>query len=706
MIADCVCWIIPVMRYTALASVVLASVQFAVAQPVAKKIPHETKVHGVTLTDDYFWLRDKKNPEVIAYLEAENAYTDSVMKGTEALQQKLYEEDIAFVKPSDLDIPYMRDGYYYYTRREAGKEYDIYARKKGSLTAPEEIILDLNDLAKGHQFLSLGAYALTPDANLLAYAIDTTGDDRYTLRIKDRRTGELLPEQVENVDNATWSADGKTLFYVTQDKVTQRPDSLYRHVPGSTKDELLYHEPDVMYRLRMSKTRDRALILIDSYSKKSNEVRYIRSDDASSAPRVIVPRKEGHLYIVEHRDDRFYIRTNDHAPNYRLVIVSEKNPSMEHWREVIPARRDVELFEVNVFRDYMAVSEVKDGNRTIRIVDLRNGKSTPISFPEPVYNVSRDANPDFNTRKFRYRYNSLLQPEAIYEFDMEKHFNTLLKQDPAPATYDASQYGVERIYATAPDGVKVPLSLVYKKPLVRDGKRPMLLYSYGSYGIPLWPFFVKAQIPLIDRGAIYAIANVRGGGGMGQAWREAGTMMRKRNTFTDFIASAEQLVKDKYTSSDRLVITGQSAGGLLVGAVATMRPDLFKAVVATSPFVDILNTMLDPSLPLVTNEYIEWGNPTIQKEFEYIRSYSPYDNIRRTAYPAMLVTVSLNDTRVSFWEGTKFVAKLRAMKTDSNPVLLKVNMGGGHGGSSGRYDSWRDYAFIQAFMLQQMGIAN
>jgi len=694
------------MRFAAVVSVVLASTQLAFAQPVAKKVPHETKLHGVTLEDDYFWLRDKKNPDVIAHLEAENAYTESMMKGTEALQQKLYDEDVAFVKPSDLGVPYLRDGYYYYTRHEAGKEYDIYARKKGSLTAPEEILLDVNDLAKGHQYLSLGAYALTSDANLLAYAIDTTGDDRYTLHIKDRRTGALLPETIENVDDAMWSADGSTLFYVTQDKVTQRPDSLYRHVLGSSNDELLYHEADVMYRLRLSRTRDRELILIDSYSKKSNEVRYIRSDSPSDAPRVIVPRKEGHLYIVEHRGDRLYIRTNDRAPNYRLVTVSEKNPAMEHWREVIPARRDVELFEVNVFSNYMAVSEVKDGNRTIRIVDLRNGKSTPITFPEPVYNLSRDANPDFNTKKFRYRYNSLLQPEAIYEFDMEKHFNTLLKQDPAPETYDASRYGVERIYAIAADGAKVPLSLVYRKPLVRDGKRPMLLYSYGSYGIPLWPFFVKGQIPLIDRGAIYAIANVRGGGGMGQAWREAGTMMQKRNTFTDFIASAEHLIKEKYTSADRLVITGQSAGGLLVGAAATMRPDLFKAVVATSPFVDILNTMMDPSLPLVTNEYIEWGNPANQKEFEYIRSYSPYDNIRRAAYPAMLVTVSLNDTRVGFWEGAKFVAKVRELNTGDKPVLLKVNMGGGHAGASGRFDAWRDYAFIQAFMLQQMGIAN
>jgi oligopeptidase B len=431
-------------------------------------------------------------------------------------------------------------------------------------------------------------------------------------------------------------------------------------------------------------------------------MRYLSSKEPSGPVKVLMPRKEGHKYDVEHRGDSFYIRTNDRAPNYRLVKVSDADPSMERWEELVPARNDVELYEVNVFANHMALSEVKDGNRTIRIVDLRTGASSPITFDEPAYNLSRDLN-EFQTTKFRYRYNSLLSPEAAYEYDMEKGTNTLLWRKEVP-NYDPSLYTTERVYATASDGARIPISLVYRKPLARDGKRPMLMYSYAAYGVPNWPFFVQWQLPLIDRGVIYAIVNARGTGGMGQAWRESGRMMQKRNTFTDFVAAAEHLVKKKYTRSDRLAITGRSAGGLLVGAVANLRPDLFRAVVAPSPFVDVLNTMLDSSLPLTTSEYLEWGNPNIRKEYDYIKSYSPYDNIQARRYPAMLIKVSLNDSAVGFWEGTKFVARLREMKTDQNPVLLQVNMGGGHGGSSGRYDAMKDYAAEVAFILTQVGI--
>ncbi|HEU4886674.1 MAG TPA: prolyl oligopeptidase family serine peptidase, partial [Thermoanaerobaculia bacterium] len=574
--------------------------------PVAAKQPHETKIHDDTRVDNYFWLRDKKSPAVIAHLEAENAYTAAVMKPLEGLQQKIYDELLGHMKQTDLNLPVRIGGYYYYSRTEEGKQYPIRARKK-TLDGPEEVFLDLNVLGKDLAYIGLGTFAVSDDGNLMAYSLDTVGNRQYTLFIKDLRTGELFPEKIERVSSVAWASDNKTIFYVTDDKVTQRSDSFFRHVLGSAKHDLLFQEADVLYELDVTRTRDKRLILLESRSKTTTEIRFLTASKPAGALRVLSPRRDGHTYVVEHRGDRFYIRTNDRAPNYRLVTVKDSNPSMEHWKEIIPARSQVELFEVNVFRNHMAVSEVENGNRTIRIVDLRTNVSTPITFEEPVYNLSRDRN-EFDTTKFRYRYNSLLSPEAIYEFDMEKRVNTLLKRIEVP-NYDASLYASERVFATAPDGAKVPLSLVYRKPLVRDGTRPMLLYSYGAYGIPLWPFFVQYQLPLIDRGVVYVVANVRGGGGMGQPWREAGRMMSKRNTFTDFVAAAEHLVKEKYTSSDRLVITSRSAGGLLMAAATNLRPQLFKAVVMSSPFVDVLNTMSDATLPLTTGEYIEWGNP-------------------------------------------------------------------------------------------------
>ncbi|HEY0372618.1 MAG TPA: S9 family peptidase [Thermoanaerobaculia bacterium] len=676
----------------------------AFAQPVAAPKAHPVTTHGDTRDDPYFWLRDKNDPAVLAHLEAENAHTAAVMKGTEALQQKLYDELIGHIKETDLDLPIFRAGYYSYIRTEAGKQYPIYARRKGSMDAPEEVVLDVNALAQGHEFADVGDRNISDDGNLLAYTLDTTAAAQYTLFVKDLRTGAILPDRIEHVSETVWAPDHKTLFYVTYDPKTLRSADLYRHVLGAPKDELLYHEPDELYGLSLSRTRDKTFLLLESRSKTTSETRALRLSEAGAALRVIAPRRDGHTYIVEHRGDRFYIRTNDRAPNYRLVTVEDSNPAMDRWKEVIPHRAEVELFEVNLFEKHMAVSEVTGGNRTIRIVDFKSGASHPITFGEPVYNLSRDANPEFTTTKFRYRYNSLLRPEAIYEYDVVRRTNTLLKQSEAPH-YDPSLYAAEQVFAVAPDGAKVPVSIVYKKPLTRDGKRPMLINGYGAYGQPLWPFFVRYQLPLLDRGVIYAVAHVRGGGGMGQPWREAGRMLSKRNTFTDFIAAAEHLVQKKYTSSDRLGITGRSAGGLLIGAATNLRPDLFKAAVMTSPFVDVLNTMLDPSLPLTTAEYIEWGNPNVPKEYEYIKTYSPYDNVRAAAYPAMLVQVSLNDRQVGFWEGTKFVARVRERKTDDRPVLLKVNMGGGHGGSSGRYDATREYAFELAFVLWQLGVS-
>jgi oligopeptidase B len=672
--------------------------------PVTEKKPHVTKIHGDTLTDNYFWLREKSNADVIAHLEAENAYTAAMMTGTEALQQKLYDEMLGHVKQTDVNVPYRIGDYYYYSRTEEGKQYPIYARKKGNLDAAEEVTLDLNELAKGLKFLSLGSYRISDDGNLLAYSTDSTGYRQYTLFIKDLRTGALLPEKIERVDTVMWATDNKTIFYVTEDNVTKRSDSFYRHVLGSAAYDLVFHEPDELYDIGAFRTRDKAFIVVESGSKTTSEARYLPATKPEEALRVVVPRKTDHKYFLDHRGDRFYIRTNDHAKNYRLVTAPDSAPEMKNWKEIIPARAEVKLDDFDLFKDHMAVSELKGGSQTIRVVDLKTNQSTPIVFPEPVYSVFLDTNPEFDTTTLRYRYQSLTTPSSVFDYDMASHASTLKKRFEVPH-YDPSQLASERVYATASDGTKIPISIVYKKPLVRDGKRPMLLYAYGSYGSPSWPTFNSSRLTLLDRGVIYAIAHIRGGGELGEPWREAGRMMAKKNTFTDFIAAGESLVKEKYTSSDRLVIQGGSAGGLLMGAVVNMRPDLFKAVIAQVPFVDVINTMLDASLPLTTSEYLEWGNPNIKKEYDYIKTYSPYDNVAAKAYPAMLVKVSLNDSQVPYWEGTKFVAKIREMKTDTNPLLLKVNIGAGHGGSSGRYDALRETASDQAFILKQMGIS-
>jgi oligopeptidase B len=672
--------------------------------PATEKKPHVTKIHGDTLVDNYFWLREKSNPDVIAHLEAENAYTAAMMAGTEGLQQKLYDEMLGHVKQTDVNVPYRLGEYYYYSRTEEGKQYPIYARKKGNLDAAEEVTLDLNELAKGLKFLSLGSYRVSDDGNLLAYSTDSTGYRQYTLFIKDLRTGALLPEKIERVDTVMWATDNKTIFYVTEDNVTKRSDSFHRHVLGTSAYDLVFHESDELYDIGAFRTRDKAFIVVESGSKTTSEARFLPAGKPDEALRVVVPRKTDHRYFLDHRGDRFYIRTNDHAKNYRLVTAPDSAPEMKNWKEIIPARAEVKLDDFDLFKDHMAVSELKGGSQTIRVIDLKTNQSTPIVFPEPVYSVFLDTNPEFDTTALRYRYQSLTTPSSVFDYDMASHASTLKKRFEVPH-YDPSQLASERIYATASDGTKIPISIVYKKPLVRDGKRPMLLYAYGSYGSPSWPTFNSSRLTLLDRGVIYAIAHIRGGGELGEPWREAGRMMVKRNTFTDFIAAGESLVKEKYTSSDRLVIQGGSAGGLLMGAVVNMRPDLFKAVIAQVPFVDVINTMLDASLPLTTSEYLEWGNPNIKKEYDYIKTYSPYDNVAAKAYPAMLVKVSLNDSQVPYWEGTKFVAKIREMKTDTNPLLLKVNMGAGHGGSSGRYDALRETASDQAFILKQMGIS-
>ncbi len=673
--------------------------------PMAEKRTKITKIHGETLVDDYFWLREKTNPEVIAHLEAENTYTDTVMKPTEAFQENLYKEMLSHIKETDLSVPYRWGDYFYYTRTEQGKQYAIYCRKRGSVEAKEEVILDQNELAKGLKFFSIGAFAVSDDGNLLAYSTDTTGYRQYTLQIKDLRTGAMLPEKVERVGAVIWATDNKSLFFTTEDQVTKRSDRFFRHVLGSGKTEQIFEEKDELFDVVAGRSRDKAMIFFGSVSKTSDEFRYIPADQPAAEPKLILARQPEHEYSVDHHGGLFYIRTNKGAKNFRVVTAPVSDPSEKNWKEFVAHQPAVKVDNISFFADHSVVSEWEGGLQKIRVIDLKTNKSHRIQFPEPVYAAGLDVNREFKTNVLRFRYQSLVTPSSVFDYDMNTQKATLLKETEVPGGFDKKNYASERIFATASDGTKIPLSVVYRRGVKLDGKAPLLLYGYGSYGASIPPTFSSNRLALLDRGVIYAIAHIRGGGELGEEWRQAGRMMKKMNTFTDFIASAEHLVKNSYTSTDRLVIQGGSAGGLLVGAVANMRPDLFKAVVSQVPFVDVLNTMLDASLPLTTSEYIEWGNPNEQPAFEYIKKYSPYDNIAKAEYPAMLVKVSLNDSQVPYWEGAKLVAKLRTTKTDQNPLLLKANMGAGHGGSSGRYDYLREVAFDYAFILWQMGIS-
>jgi oligopeptidase B len=674
--------------------------------PPTEKKPKVTEINGDRLVDNYFWLRDKTNPAVIAHLEAENAYTTAVMKPTEALQDKLYTEILSHIKQTDTNVPYRWGNFYYYSRTEEGKQYPIFCRTAaGNAKAKEEILIDVNELAKGQKFMSVGSFAPSDDGTLLAYSTDNTGYRQYTLQVKNLVTGELLPEKIERVDDLAWATDNKTLFYVTEDAVTKRNEKMFRHVLGTDKYELLYDEKDELFDIGVDRSRDKAVIMLGAFSKTSTEFRYIPANNPDAAWKIIVPRQAEHEYDVDHRGDLFYIRTNKGATNFRVVTAPVSDPSEKNWKEFIAHRPLVKIDGVDMFKDHAVLSEWENGLQQIEIVDFKTNKRHRIEFPEPVYAAGLSTNREFDATVLRYNYQSLVTPSSVFDYDMNTRQATLRKETEVPGGFDKANYKSERVFATASDGTKIPMSVVYKRGVKLDGTAPLLLYAYGSYGIPISPTFSAGRLALLDRGVIYVIAHIRGGGELGEPWREAGRMMKKMNTFTDFIACADHLVKQKYTSSDRLVIQGGSAGGLLMGAVANMRPDLFKAVVAQVPFVDVLNTMLDASLPLTTSEYIEWGNPNEKAAYDYMKKYSPYDNVRAANYPAMLIKVSLNDSQVPYWEGAKFAAKIRELKTDHNPLLLKTNMGAGHGGASGRYDAIHETAFDYAFMLWQMGLA-
>lgn len=676
--------------------------------PVAKKVPKITEIHGVRLVDNYFWLRDKSNPEVREYLETENAYTDAVMKPTEPFQKKLYDEMLSRVKETDMEVPYKNGLYLYYMRTEAGKQYEIRCRRKGSMDAPEEVVLDINELAKGQAFMEVAAYDVSDDGNLLAYTTDDTGFRQYTLAVKDLRTGKLLLDHAERVGSVAWANDNKTFFYTVEDATTKRQYRLYRHAVGTTgPDQLIYEEKDKRFDVFVEKARSKAFIFLVAASLTTTEIRYIPADQLIAEWKVMEPRKQDIEYYPDHNGNFFYIRVNDTGRNFRLVKAPLSDPRSQNWQEVVPQRAVVMLDDIDFFKSYYISYEHENGLPQIRVTDLESGRSRRIDFPEPAYIAYAYINREYDTTKFRYGYQSFITPASVFEYDVATAHSTVLKQTEVPGGYDRTRYQVERIYAPASDSVKVPISLVHLKNAKLDGRGPLYLYGYGSYGASNDISFDSNLFGMVDRGVVAAVAHIRGGGELGKAWHDDGRMMHKKNTFTDFIACAEYLVAQGYGSKDRLVIEGRSAGGLLMGAVLNMRPDLFHAALVGVPFVDVINTELDESLPLTVGEFEEWGNPKEKAAFDYMISYSPYDNITAKAYPNMLVRTSFNDSQVMYWEPAKYVAKMRLTRTDHNLLLLKSNMApAGHGGASGRYDQLKEAAFDYAFILTQMGIAH
>jgi len=677
--------------------------------PVAKKVPQTLTLHGEERIDEYGWIRDKKSPETIAYLEAENAYSDAVMKPTEELQKKLYEEMLGRIKQTDIQVPYRKTGYLYYTRTVEGKQYPIYARKKDSAGAAEEILLDVNQLAEGKKFMSVSSFSVSDDTNLLAYTIDDTGYRQYKMFVKDLRTGTVSPMLADRVDTVEWATDNKTLFYSTEND-SKRSDHIFRHVLGTTEHTVIYEEKDELFDIYVERSRSGEWIFLQSDSKITSETLLIPASKPESAPVVMIPRKANHKYYPDHRGDRFYIMTNDAGINYRVVSAPVSDYAQKNWKEVVAYRKPVRIEGIDLFKNHLVVRLREGGLGQLEIYDLRETaegaapKSHRVSFPEPAYAVFPNANAEFDTPLYRYTYQSFITPSSVYDYDVVSRKQTLLKRTEVLGGYDPAKYKVERFFVTARDGARVPVALVYRKDIDPRKKNPTLLYAYGSYGSSTPDAFSSNRFSLIDRGMIYAIAHIRGGGEMGKEWHEQGRMMTKKNTFTDFIDVADYLVKENYTSKDKLAISGGSAGGLLMGTVVNMRPELFKAVMAYVPFVDVINTMLDDSLPLTTQEYLEWGNPNEKEAYLYMKSYDPYSNVQKKAYPAMLVRTSLNDSQVGYWEGVKWVARLRAMKTDENVLLLRVNMGAGHGGASGRYDKLREDAHDYAWLFTQLGV--
>ena len=684
--------------------------QDAMKPPIAKKVPKVLKIHGYEITDNYGWMRDrneKKDPEIIKYLEAENAFTESHMGKHKLFADALYGEMLGRIKQTDLSVPVKMGEFWYFNKTEEGKQYPTFLRSRSRDGKDAEVLLDQNEMAKGHKYFAIGAFEPSDDGNLLAFSTDTTGYRQYALQIKDLRTGALLPDKIERVTSTEWSPDGKYLYYAQEDPVSKRDDKIFRHTVGKTgADELIYEEKDNLFTVGITRSRDKKMFFINSSAATMNEARYLSAEDPLGEWKVLNPRRENHEYLATFDNGEFYVLTNKDAENFKVVKAPANDPSEKNWTDFIPHNPAIKVDNISFFKDYAVVSEVENGLEYIKVMD-RITRRSPARIPtaESVYTMGLSNNPEYDTPSIRYNYSSMVTPNSTYEFDLKTRQTELIKQQEIPSGHDKSKYETTRVWATARDGVKVPISILMKKGTKLDGTSPMLLYAYGSYGASMTPGFGTNRLSLVDRGMIYAIAHIRGGSELGEKWRQDGRMFKKKNTFNDFVDSAKWLVANKYTSPDRLVIQGGSAGGLLMGAVVNQSPETFKAAIAQVPFVDVMNTMIDESLPLTTGEWIEWGNPRDDKKaWDYMYSYSPYDNIKAQKYPNMLIEVSLNDSQVPYWEGAKWAAKLRELKTDDNVILLKTNMGAGHGGASGRYDRLKEIAFEYAYALSQVGI--
>ena len=672
--------------------------------PVAKIIPHKTQLHGVSLTDNYFWLRDKNNPEVKSYLDEENLYTEQFSKNFQPLADKIYNEVLSRWKQTDLSVPYFYKGYWYYTKTEEGKQYPFYVRKKNNMDSDEELILNQNELAKSFKFLGLGTFSVSEDGGFLAYSLDTTGFRDYYLYIKNLKTGEILTDYVGRVSGVVWGSDNKTIYYTTQDHA-KRSFRLYRHILGNKNDEMLFEEKDELYNVNVDKSSDDKFIFLTTASSNTTEVYFLNSENSTAKLNLLYSKKEDHEYYVDHRGGLFYIITNENAKNFKVVTVSSNSFAKENWKDFIPARNGIKVEDLRLFKNYAAVTERVNGLNIIRIYNFKTNNFTNIPVNEQVYSTNISVNRDFDATTLRYSYQSLVTPQSIFEYNFLNGEIKLLKQNEVLGGYDPNQYQSERIMVKTRDGVEVPVSLVYKKGTKIDGTAPMLLYGYGSYGISLPINFSLGRLSLLDRGVIYAQAHIRGGGDLGEEWHDDGKMLKKKNTFFDFIDCADFLVNNKYTSRDKLSIEGGSAGGLLIGAVLNFRPDICKAAHLAVPFVDVINTMLDETLPLTVGEFLEWGNPKKKSEFDYMTTYCPYTNLQKANYPSILITTSFNDSQVMYWEPAKYTAKLRTLLPKDNLLLLKTNMAGGHGGSSGRYDVIKEQAYAYAFLLNQIGVS-
>jgi len=673
--------------------------------PVAEKRPVASTLHGEQRRDDYGWLRDKKDPKVIAYLEAENAYADSLTADQQPLRTQLYDEMLARIQQTDLTVPYRKGGWLYYTRTIEGKQYPIHCRKQGSESAPEQVLLDLNVMAEGHSFMAIGDFEVSPDERLLAYTTDTTGYRQYRLHVKDMVSGDTLTLTADRVTSVAWCADSRALYYTQEDAVSKRSYRLLSHELSQPNPVARDEERDERFDVQVQLSRSGEWLIYTISSHTTSEVRVLRSDQPTGRWTTIAPRVQDREYYVDHRRNEFWIRTNDQGRNFRLVTAPVATPDPAHWTEVVPHRDDVMLANVECFAHHVVVSEREHALPQITVLEPEKQRTRRVPFAEVAYTVSPSVNEEYDPKAFRYAYQSFLTPASVYDLDLATLQSKLLKRTAVLGGWDASHYAMERVSATAADGTHVPVTLLYRKGFKRDGGAPCLLYAYGSYGFPSNVMFSSNRFSLVDRGVVYALAHIRGGGDLGKKWHDAGRMQNKMNTFTDFIACAEYLKREKVCAADRLVIQGGSAGGLLVGAVTNLRPDLFTGVLAQVPFVDVINTMLDESLPLTVGEFEEWGNPKVAADYAVMKKYSPYDNLHPAAFPTMLVKTSLNDSQVGYWEPAKYVARLRTLDTGTKPVLFKCNMGAGHGGASGRYDALHEVAFDYAWVLNTLGAA-